>query len=66
MSRLSAVKGLMSSVEYFFKAFTIKSVLSVQALMVFKFLACVVQEEHVHPKDRVHQARLANRGSPSE
>jgi hypothetical protein len=31
----------MSPVEYFCNVYTIKSVLSVHALMVFKFLACL-------------------------
>ncbi len=35
----------MSPVEYFFRAFKIKSVLSVHAQMVFKFLVCLVQEK---------------------
>ncbi len=35
----------MVIVEYFFRAYTVKSVLSVHALIVFKFLACLVQEK---------------------
>jgi hypothetical protein len=43
----AVVKGIMPSVEYFFlKAYTIKSVLSVHTQMVFKFLACLVQEKN--------------------
>jgi hypothetical protein len=39
------LKGIMSTAEYFFKAYTIKSALSVHSLMVFKFLACLGQEK---------------------
>jgi hypothetical protein len=34
------------TVKYFFKTYNFKSVLSVHAQMVFKFLACLVQEKN--------------------
>jgi hypothetical protein len=41
------LKGLCHQlIEYFFKAYTIESVLSVHALMVFKFITCLVQEKN--------------------
>ncbi len=40
------LRAIMSPVEYFLTAYTIKSVLSVHALMVYKFIACLVQEEN--------------------
>ncbi len=38
------LKEIMSPVEYL-NAYTIKSVLSVHAEMVFKFLSCLIQDE---------------------
>jgi hypothetical protein len=40
-----ALQGILSPFEYFLKAYTIKSVLSVHALRVFNFLACLVEEK---------------------
>jgi hypothetical protein len=40
-------KGIMSPVEYFFKAYTIKSILCVHALLVLTFLANLVQEKNM-------------------
>ncbi len=40
----SAFKGIGSVDEYFLKAYKIQSVLSVHEQMVFKWLACLVQE----------------------
>ncbi len=37
----SFLKGIMSPVEFFLKAYTIKSVLSEHVQMVFKVLACL-------------------------
>jgi len=51
VSGCSTIKGITSPVEYFFGAYSIKSVLSVKKLsvharMVLKFFACLVQEKN--------------------
>ncbi len=45
---LTLIKGTGSLVEYFFKAYKIKSVYFVHAKMVSKFLAWLVKEKNIY------------------